>query len=251
MTQTTSDGVGIGEEFLTNAQHFLIGNRKRQIQKTSPQVLAEITGTVDTEKVELRAYGLLNSLEPDHMKGLMAFCQRELFVGCRLAGAAGELLLKDAADLLHDAIESILQGIDNPRRGYHPRAEDVENLDTFIPYIRTVVREIRRRHAASAALRAHLFARPIVGKEPIAFSHSNPSEEAELGDLKEEFFKTIRLELTNPEKFAEALEAWCEDFFNIDHLTLLGLNSMDTYHLKIKSQLLYFRLSKPFDAHPN
>jgi hypothetical protein len=192
--------------------------------------------------MNFRVRCLLDSLKPDHFKDLTAFCARELCRGVRLPGAARELFLKEAADLLHDAIESLLVGLRNPNKGHHPNAQDVESLDSFTRYLRNVVRYVLRKHVASAALRQEVILRQIVGIEPTAFAHTNPAEEAELGDLKQEFFKSIRFELNNPGKYSAALEIWHEDFFNIDRLTQLGLNPVDTYSLRLTAHWIYFFL---------
>jgi hypothetical protein len=200
---------------------------------------------LDPDEIVLRASRLLDSLGPDHLKELTAFCASQLGLACSLSGPARELFLTDGADLLHDAFESLLVGLQNPNKGHHPNANDVQNLDKFLCYLRKVVRDLRIKHAALAALRAEIIAPPLVGVDPQVPARTNPAQEVELSDLKQEFFKNMHSQPARSEKYAAALETWREDFFLIDRLTLLGLNSMDTCTLQLNARWLYLTLSEP------
>ena len=215
---------------------------------TNAQVRAESEPIPDPAALKARIYTLLETLQPEHLKELKAFCAGQLWICGRLPGVAHELFLSEASDLLHQAFETLLANLQNPGKVNQPRPTDVMSVDTFIPYLRKTVRRLCQKQASSAARRAEVIKPPIHGIEPPGAAKSNPAEEVELRDLEQEFFRTIRLILHDAKKYDVALQAWREDFFSIDRLSQLGLNQMDTCILRLRAQWLYSLLSEPISA---
>ena len=212
------------------------------MKKTSLKPTASLTPAA----VNQRAYQLLYLLTPEEFKELTAFSAWQLRVGCRHGGAARELQLKEAADLLHDAFETVLAGLGDPAKGRHPQADDVKNLDAFLQYLRGVIRSVRHKQATSAAQRAQVIGMtPTEAEESETRARLNPDEEAEWRDFNREFFAAIRRELDDPDKYAVALDLWQADFFRVERLSQLGLQPKAAAKLRAKAQRLYRRLSEP------
>ena len=206
-------------------------------RKVSPQ---------GTQEIDRRALQLIYKLGKEHFKDLAAFSAWQLAIGRRHQGAARTLLLKEGPDLLHEAFETILAGLQNPHAGRHPRSRDVENMHTFIRYLRNVIRSIRYKHATSEARRAMvLVSAPVDEELRSATARLSPDEDPELRDLKAQLLTALRQELDDSKKYRTALEAWRTDFFTTERLVELGLNPKDAWKLRSKAQRIYLQLSEP------
>ena len=216
------------------------------MKRTSLPTIEPLT----TADVNQRAYQLLYMLDAETFKDLAAFSAYQLSVGCRHRGAARELLLKEGADLLHDAFETVLAGLREPSGGRHPRAADVRDLGTFLRYLRTVIRSIRYRQAATAAAAATVVEVTPTAEVLTVQATVKPEEDAELRDFKEAFFVALRHEQDDPAQYAVVLETWRQEFFTLERLTELGLSPKDAWKLRSKAQRLYHRLSNEGSSEP-
>src|ERR1017187_7611925 len=125
---------------------------KSAMKKASLPPLAPLSSAA----VNQRAYQLLYAIEDSQFRDLVAFAAWQLCVGRRHPGAAHELLLKEGADLLHDAFEDILVGLRDLDRGRHPRPADVKDMKAFHRFLRGAIRSVRYQQASTAAAQSEV-----------------------------------------------------------------------------------------------
>jgi len=161
---------------------------------------------------------LVAQLACDHYQHLLAFAASRLK---RLG-----LDSNAAADLLHDAIHSVLRGLEG-HVGRHPRDQDLQDMSSFLPYMKQVVKSLATnmgRHERclfiSSLNEANFFTPELnylgtqVIVEPI------PNEEPELRDLHRELFR--RLQQRSPPRLRRMVSAWKRDFFWSESIPLRG-----------------------------
>ena len=221
-------------------------SNKKAMKKASLPPLAPLTSAA----VNQRAYQLLYAIEDRQFKDLAAFAAWQLRVGCRHPGAAYELLLKEGADLLHDAFEDILVGLRDPNCGRHPSPSDVKDMNAFHRFLRGTIRSVRYQQASTAAARSEVLVALLNPGNYEAVARPNPEEDVELRDLRDEFFIALREELENPCQYAAVLEEWQQHFFTVTRLTELGLSYKDAWKLRQKAKRLYLQLSGPVPEPP-
>ena len=219
---------------------------KNAMKQTSLPPLAPLTSAA----VNQRAYQLLYAIEDSQFRDLVAFAAWQLCVGCRHPGAAHELLLKEGADLLHDAFEDILVGLRDLDRGRHPRPADVKDMKAFHRFLRGAIRSVRYQQASTAAAQSEVLIALPNPENCEAVARLNPEEDVELRDLRDEFFIALREELEDPGQYEAVLEEWQQHFFTVKRLTELGLNYKDAWKLRQKARRLYRQLCEPVPKPP-
>jgi hypothetical protein len=142
-----------------------------------------------------------------------------------------------AADLVHDAVQGVLLGLEG-QDGRHPRGEDLQDMRSFLAYLQQVIQSLATnigrhqrclRFTSLAALgdAAWSLEKPL---EVELMGPAHPEHNAEFRDLRRELFSRLRQRA--PARLRRMINAWHKDFFWEDTIQLRGAHRQHRAELR-------------------
>lgn len=188
---------------------------------------------------------LLGEIDARQLNDLAGYARYQCAISRWNPSAIRYLAVHNGHELVHEIIEDVLVGLENPAQGRHPRPEDLNTLDTFIVYLRGAIRSKRStlsEHVEANTEHVALDACADYQDSTALQSKNDPAQEVEYADLKRVAFDRLRGELDGSIEINQALDVWKTNLPQISKADELGLTPKQHRNIQKRLRRIFRKL---------